>query len=134
MSSFTLDDGAAHFKKGGRNSNHILKREQAKANWLVKVKIGKKTRTLTDWLGKISDKHLAKFCSYSVTTINRKRNELGIPYFQGYVREITVEIATVRCQRNTKLLMSFGGGKPMSVEMKEFLLKKDMAALEIKYE
>ena len=111
-----LLDGQHHFYKGGLNANHLLRHAQANSNWLVSVKIGNKTRTLLEWLGKISDVHLAKFCSYSASAITRKRNELEIPYFSGYARDITAEIISVRHERIRKSMYLWATKRPKGLE------------------
>ena len=122
------------------------RRDQADINWHRKIHIGKATRSIIGWMGRISDIALSEYThqaknqpdcavtvAYEPSTIGMKRRELGIKRFRGSSIAASFEIASVRCKRNTKLLMSFGNGRPMSAEMKEFLLEKDMAALEKKY-
>ncbi len=122
------------------------RREQAETNWHKKIRIGKSTRSIIDWMGRISDVALSEYIrqaknqpdcavtvAYEPSTIGMKRRELGIKRFTGSSLAASFEIASVRCKRNTKLLMNFGNGRPMSAEMKAFILEKDMAALEKKY-
>ncbi len=125
---------------------NAARKEAAELNWHKKIRIGSTTRSIIDWMGRISDPalseytHLAKnqpysdvTVAYQPSTIGMKRRELGKGKFTGSSVVASYEIASARCKRNTKLLMSFGNGRPMSAEMKEFLLEKDMAALEKKY-
>ena len=124
---------------------NAARREQAELNWHKRIRIGKKTRSIVDWMGRISDPALSDYThqaknqpysdvtvAYQPSTIGMKRRTLGIAKYSGSSAVSSFEIASVRCKNNTKLLMSFGNGRPMSAEMKEFLLQKDMAALEKK--
>jgi len=125
---------------------NLARREEAERNWHQKIHIGNKTRSIIDWMGRISDPALSVYThqakgqpdsavtvAYQPSTIGMKRRTLGIAKFSGSSAVASFEIASIRCQKNTKLLMSFGNGRPMSIEMKEFLLEKNMAELEKKY-
>ena len=128
-------------------SINAARREQAELNWHQRLHIGKATRTVIDWMGRISDPALSEYMhqaknqpysavtvAYQPSTIGMKRREMGIARFSGKHSTTTnYEIASVRCKRNTKLLMAFNNGRPMSQEMKDFLLEKDMAELERKH-
>ena len=127
------------------NSGNVARREQAELNWHKKIKIGKSTRTIIDWMGRIPDPALSDHThqaknqpnsdvtfAYQPSTIGMKRRLLGIVRFTGSSAVANFEIASVRCKRNTELLNKFGTG-PMDEEMKAFLLERDMKELERKY-
>ena len=99
----------------GRNSRSLSRRAQADANWAARITIGNKSRTLTDWLGRMFDSDLSECCSYGISSISQRRRELNIPAFSGDHKAAAFEIASVRTKRLKDAIHGWACRRPKGI-------------------